>query len=76
MVGHRALSRGLKLLMWVGHSCPTPLILFLRLSLLVTLIPRKDGRPRLTLYFCPAFFSAACFCACTVHGGTIPFSRA
>jgi hypothetical protein len=27
-------------------------------------------------YFCSVFFSAACFFASTVHGGTIPFSRA
>lgn len=27
-------------------------------------------------YFCSAFFSAACFTAAAVHGGTIPFARA
>jgi hypothetical protein len=26
-------------------------------------------------YFCSAFFSAACFCAFAVHGGTMSFSR-
>ena|ERR1700688_952602 len=31
--------------------------------------------PRLR-YFFSAFFSAACFCAATVQGGTIPFTRA
>ena len=28
------------------------------------------------VYFCSVFFSAAAFCAATVQGGTIPFSRA
>src|ERR1700722_5808088 len=38
--------------------------------------PKIRAGSTLRLYFCSAFFSAACFCARTVHGGTIPFSRA